>query len=113
MFHGRTITAFLAALGSLPAFLASPCQGQSSDPAIFVVNNGSAGSSVSSFRVNADGTLTYADTVVPTAQLNPQTIDVSPNGRWLCVGHGSDSVSPDHLTFIEVASDATMSIVLS
>ena len=112
MFHGRTVPAFLATLVSLPALLASPCAGQSTGPAIFVVNNGSSGSSVTSFRVNADGTLTYASTVVPTAQLNPQTIDVSPNGRWLCVGHGSDAVSPDHLTFIEVHSDATMSIVL-
>ena len=112
MFHGRTVIGLIATMSSLPGLLAENCQAQSGDPAVFVVNNGSAGSSVSSFRVNADGTLAYVDTVIPTGQLNPQTIDLSPNGRWLCVGHGSDSVSPDHLTFIEVAGDATISQVL-
>ncbi len=90
---------------------ASAC-GQSSQPALFVVNNSSANSTVSSFRVGADGGVTFVDVAVPTAQLNPLCIDLSPNGRWLCVGHASDAVSPDHLTFLEVNQDAELDIVL-
>jgi 6-phosphogluconolactonase (cycloisomerase 2 family) len=106
-----SMTASLAAL-ALAAATAPTCPAQSTQPALFVVNNSSADSGVTSFTINPDGTLNFVQEVNPSGSLNPQAIDVSPNGRWLIVGHGTASSTVEQLTFLEVHADATMSIVL-
>jgi hypothetical protein len=50
--------------------------------------------------------------VITPGSTNAQCIDISPNGRWLCTGHGTISGTVEQLTFFEVHADATMSIVL-
>lgn len=91
---------------------------QSTEPAIFVANNGNCEGSVTSFTLNADGTVNFVQKLVveaaPCGQFVPgkncQAISISPNGRWLITGHGTEAGITEQLTFFEVHSDATMSI---
>lgn len=92
--------------------LAGAAFAQSTSPAVFVANNGNSVGSVTSFRVNADGTVSLVQNLVTPGSSNAQCIDISPNGRWLCTGHGTISGTTEQLTFFEVAADATMSIRL-
>jgi 6-phosphogluconolactonase (cycloisomerase 2 family) len=96
----------------LAGALSWPCAAQSTQPAIFVVNNSAADSGITSFTINGDGTLNFVQEIHPAGSLNPQAIDVSPNGRWLVVGHGTSNTVTEQLTFLQVHADATMSIVL-
>ncbi len=92
--------------------IAATVQGQSTAPAIFVANNGNLEGSVTSFLVNPDGSLAFVQKVITPGSTNAQCINISPNGRWLCTGHGTANGVTEQLTFFEVHSDATMSIVL-
>lgn len=107
------------ALGAAAATLcSSPASAQSIEPAIFVANYGGVEGSVSSFTVNPDGTLNFVQKVITgSGQNHPgtgaQVIDISPNGRWLIVGHGTISTTFEQLTFIEVRNDASMNIAFT
>src|SRR5688572_31164287 len=109
---------FLLAAGSVVGGFVGQAVAQSTQPAIFVANNGNCEGSVTSFTLNPDGTLNFVQKLVvesvtcgDTAPgLNCQAIDLSPNGKWLVTGHGTAAGLTEQLTFYEVHSDATMSI---
>jgi hypothetical protein len=91
--------------------------GQSTEPALFVSNNGNLEGSVTSFTVNSNGTPTFAD-IERTSDTdddpgtNANAIALSPNGRFLAIGHAAGGTSPvRQLTILEVASDASLAIV--
>ena len=89
---------------SFALFGASAAIAQSINPAIFVTH--SSGDSVSSFNVNPNGTLAFVQTI-PSGD-GPQTISLSPNGRWLAVANGTASNTVEELRIFEVNSDATL-----
>jgi 6-phosphogluconolactonase (cycloisomerase 2 family) len=93
--------------------------GQSKLPAVFVANNGNLEGSVSSFRVLPDGSLEFVEKLVIGATAssqefhpgtNAQTISLSPNGRWLAVGHATSSDTVEQVTLLEVLPDATLKL---
>jgi 6-phosphogluconolactonase (cycloisomerase 2 family) len=83
---------------------ASLAMAQSIEPAIFVTNN--VGDSITSLAVNGDGSLSFMNTFA-TGE-SPQAISLSPNGRFLAVGHGTISSTTEELRIFEVNSDATL-----
>ncbi len=97
------------------------CFGQSALPAVFIANNGNLEGSITSMIVNPDGTLSFADriitgmrtsTAIPEFGCNARSIAISPNGKYLAVGHASGSSSVnERITILEVASDASLSLV--
>ncbi len=103
----------LAACADRPAF------GQALHRAAFVANNGNLEGSVSSYRVNDDGTLTFImkfvtgstpSTSMPVPGTNAQTISITPDGRFLMTGHGTSSTTVEQLTVLQVAGDGTLSL---
>jgi hypothetical protein len=90
--------------------------GQSVEPAIFVANNGNLEGSVTSYIVNADGSLTWRDKLVtgvaPVGGNDPgtncQALSLSPNGMYIAVGHGTISSLFEQLTILSVATDGTL-----
>jgi 6-phosphogluconolactonase (cycloisomerase 2 family) len=103
----------------LLAALAVPALAQSSDPMIFVANNGNLEGSVSAMRVNADGTLTLVDrlvtgsrtsTALACAGCNSYAISLSPNGRYLATVHAAGQFPENYIVY-EVDPDGTLSQV--
>lgn len=101
-------------IGSLVAGVAS---GQSTQPAVFVSNNGNLEGSVSAFRINGDGTVTFLNKQVigtrtninnPCSGCNAYEISISPNGRWLATCHPAGSI--DGLSVLEIAPGGTVSL---
>ncbi len=98
---------------------ASPACGQSSSPAIFVANNGNLEGSISSLLVAPDGSLTFKQKIVtgsvPNSQqfhpgLNAYSISISPDGRFVAVGHATASQTVEQITILEVFEDASIAI---
>ena len=85
-------------------FAASSSFGQSALPAVFVTNN--VGDSVAAFTVNEDGSVKFVEAVA-TGE-SPQTIALSPDGRFIAVAHGTASETFEELRIYEVNSDATL-----
>ncbi len=115
--HTRRFSFVPAAL--LAALSSFPCLAQSARPAIFVANNGNLEGSVSSFIVEADGSLTFTDRVVtgsrsgisqPCPGCNTYAIDISPDGRFLATCHAAGDAA-ENFTVYAVAPDATLSVV--
>src|SRR5688500_4109445 len=77
---------------------------QSIAPAVFVTNN--VGDSVTSFTVNPDGSLTRV-AAFPSGD-GPQTVSLSPDGRFLAVANGTISTTFEELRIFEVNPDATL-----
>ena len=100
--------------------LAAPAAlAQSDGPALFVGNNGNLEGSVTAFRINADGTLQFANRLItgvrattsdPCAGCNAYEISLSPDGRHIVSAHASGSL--DGLTFFRVNADATLTQLL-
>ncbi len=98
---------------------AAPAHAQSTLPAVFVANNGNLEGSISSFTVNPDGTLAFADriitgmrasTAIPEFGCNARAI--APGGRYLAIGHASGSSSVnERITILEVGADASLTLV--
>jgi len=93
---------------------------QSEQQAAFVANNGNLEGSVSAFAFDASGQPVLVEKLVIGAKAdfddeepgtNASSIALSPNGRWLAVGHATASNTVEQLTVIEVASDASLSLV--
>jgi hypothetical protein len=91
---------------------------QASDPHVFIANEGNLEGSVTSMRVEPDGTLTFVDRVVtgsrpttsqPCPGCNPYAITLSPNGRWLASTHASGNADENIIVY-EVATDGTISV---
>ena len=89
--------------------LTSVAAAQSSEPAIFVTNN--VGDSVAAMTVNLDGSLAFVGTFA--AGEGPQTISLTPDGRFLAVGHGTISSTTEELRIFQVNSDATLTHLLT
>ncbi len=93
--------------------------GQANSRAVFVSNNGNLEGSVSSFMINPDDSLSFVDRVItgtrpttadPCSGCNSYEISLTPNGRYLATVHPAGA--EDGLAIYEVASDATLSLVL-
>lgn len=102
--------------------VAAPAAGQSSVPAIFVANNGNLEGSVSSLTVAPDGSLAFRQRIVlgsvPSSQfhhpgLNANAISISPNGRWLAVGHATASTTVEQISVLEVLPDAGIELAFT
>lgn len=98
----RRLTA-VAAVGSLYS-LASFASAQALLPTLFVANN--VGDNIKSFRVNADGTLTGIGTFATGD--GPQSISLSPDGRFMAVAHGTISSTAEELRIFQVNGDGTL-----
>lgn len=97
----RSRHAFVA---SVVASFASVSLAQSIQPAVFVTNN--VGDSVTSFTVNPNGSLTRV-AAFPSGD-GPQTVSLSPDGRFLAVANGTSSITVEELRIFEVNPDATL-----
>lgn len=86
------------------ALFAAPLCGQSVSPAVFVTNN--VGDSVTSFLVQPDGTLSRVG-VFPSGD-GPQTLSLTPDGRYLAVANGTASTTVEELRIFQVNADATL-----
>ena len=107
-------------LGLMLAGLA-PCTvatAQSSAPAVFVSNNGNLEGSVTAFRLNTDGTLTFVNRVITGSRAaiadacpgcNAYEISLSPDGRHLAVAHAAGDF--DSVTIHRVNADASISLL--
>ncbi len=100
---------------------ASLSSAQTSDPFIFVANNGNLEGSVSSMRVNSDGSLSLVDRIVtgsrtstslPCGGCNAYAISISPSGTHLATAHAAGQFPEDFIVY-EVASDGMLSIAAS
>ncbi|HEY6563105.1 MAG TPA: beta-propeller fold lactonase family protein [Pirellulaceae bacterium] len=98
----RTTTLLYAAALLVGTRLAD---GQSLTPAVFVTNN--VGDSVTSFTVLPDGTLNRVS-VTPSGD-GPQTVSLTPGGRFLAVANGTASTTTEELRIFAVNADATLS----
>lgn len=100
---------------ALAAFATPTTFGQATERHIFVCNNGNNEGSVSSMKVANDGTLTFVDKLITGPDGDPgenaQCISITPNGKYLCTGHGTISTVNEQLTFIEVHANGTMTQV--
>ncbi|MBU0617972.1 MAG: lactonase family protein [Planctomycetes bacterium] len=105
---------FLLGLATSAAF------GQAAMRAAFVANNGNLEGSVTSYGSNPDGSLVFVQKVITgerdsTGEYEPgcntYTISITPDGRFLATGHASSNDPFQQITILEVAADATMTIV--
>jgi 6-phosphogluconolactonase (cycloisomerase 2 family) len=105
----RTPTRLVSALALSGA--AGLAAAQADFPAIFVANDGNLEGSVTSLRVEPDGSLSFVDRVItgtrpstsqPCAGCNPVAIDLTPGGRFLATAHASGDAG-ENLTVYEVA----------
>jgi 6-phosphogluconolactonase (cycloisomerase 2 family) len=110
----RVIT---ACLGTAILALAGVARGQASFPAAFVCNNGNLEGSVTSYRVNQDGTITYLQKLVLAAReasepadpgTNAYSISITPNGRFLAISHATSFSTSERISIVEVNADGTL-----
>jgi 6-phosphogluconolactonase (cycloisomerase 2 family) len=98
---------------ALVAALSAGAIAQSTERACFVANNGNIDGSISSFTFDETGQAVLVDRLVTGVDdepgTNPQTISITPSGKYLATGHGTISDTTEQLTIIEVAPDATLS----
>ncbi|MCH8261052.1 MAG: beta-propeller fold lactonase family protein [Planctomycetes bacterium] len=83
--------------------------GQSDTAAVFVANNVS--DEITSFTIDAKGVLSFVGTYFSSD--GPQSMDISPGGRHIVVGHGTANDEIEVVTIFEVNPDASLSLVLS
>jgi 6-phosphogluconolactonase (cycloisomerase 2 family) len=107
MHRCRRLAALAAAV--VVSSSASVSFAQSIQPAVFVTNN--VGDSVTSFTVNPDGSLARV-AAFPSGD-GPQTLSLSPDGRFLAVANGTISQTFEELRIFEVNPDATLTLRLN
>ncbi len=81
--------------------------GQSTEPAVFVVNNVS--DEITTFTMNEDGTLNFVGKY-PTSD-GPTAAAITPNGKYLAVTHGTADDYNEWLYIFEVRADASLEFV--
>ncbi len=115
--RGPVVAAMVVGLVWMPAVT----WGQVTQKAAFLANNGNLEGSVTSYTFNADGSPTFVDKVVTGEResiydyepgCNAYCLSISPSGRYLAVGHASSDDPIQQITILEVAADATLSVVL-
>ena len=122
--HTRSIVLLIQSALVFGALVATSTDAlaQSASRAAFVANNGNLEGSVTAFRIEADGLLTFVNRVItgtrsslsdPCAGCNASAISIAPSGQYLATGHpAGDAPLPDGITIFEVASDASISQVV-
>lgn len=92
--------------------------GQAAFPCVFVCNNGNLEGSVTSYALNPDGSVAFLSKFVTGSRPNLQTtepgsnaqaLSLSPNGRYIAIGHGTENNVVERITMLVVASDGTLS----
>lgn len=112
----RLVPAFtlLIAIGPMQLGVEQSAIAQSSLPAVFVCHNIETNpqfnnyAAVSSFTANPDGTVNYVGNYFTNN--NPQAIAVSPDGRFLAVGHGTASSTTEDLIVYKINYDASLTM---
>jgi hypothetical protein len=98
----------------VPLCLSATSFAQSTQPSVFVANNGNLEGSVTSFTLDDAGAPTFVDKLITGVDdepgTNPQCIDITPDGRYLAAGHGTGADDVEQLTIIDVGPDASLSI---
>ena len=107
MHRRRPLAAFAAAI--VVSSSASVASAQSILPAVFVTNN--VGDSVTSFTINPNGTLNRI-AAFPSGD-GPQTVSLSPDGRFLSVANGTASTTVEELRIFQVNPDASLTLRLT
>lgn len=111
----RTIPATIGLALAVPAAL-----GQASMKAAFVANNGNLEGSVTSYTFNPDGSPSFVQKIIigereNTSEYEPgcnaYTISIAPSGNYLVTGHAAGNYDFQQLTILEVAPDATTTIL--
>jgi 6-phosphogluconolactonase (cycloisomerase 2 family) len=94
---------------------------QATDPHVFIANEGNLEGSVTSMKLNPDGTLAFVDRVItgmrtstsqPCPGCNPYAITKSPNGRWLATTHASGNFDENVIVY-EVAEDGSIAVAFT
>lgn len=110
----RCAGVFVAAL----VCFAGAASAQTAFRSVFVGNNGNLEGSVSSFRVNADNTVTFVskyvtgsrpNTSVFDAGTNVQAIALRPDGKFIACFHGTSNSVSERITMLRVNADGTFS----
>jgi len=116
--HARRARPIAVAASVVAALsLGGGAAGQADVPSLFVANNGNLEGSVTSFAIDpVTGQPNFVDRILTSDNdddpgTNANAISLSPNGKWLAIGHAAGGTSPvRQLTIIEVAPDGTLSI---
>lgn len=91
--------------------------GQATFPILFAAHNGNLEGSVSSFRIQEDGSLSFIQELVLGARAsgepaNPGTnaycISVSPKGKFLAISHATSFSTEERISIVQVAADGTL-----
>ena len=108
------------AVGAAFVAIASPSVfAQATAPSVFVSNDGNLEGSITSFRLEADGSLTFVDRLVtgsrPSTSVacggcNTIRLSLTPNGRFLATVHAAGGTVED-VVVTAVAPDGTLSEV--
>lgn len=91
------------------ALVAGVASGQSTGPAAFVANNGNVEGSVSAFTFAPSGAAVFVGEL--NISTNPQTISLTPSGRFVATAHGTASDTVEALTIMEVGANAALTQV--
>ncbi|MEZ6317757.1 MAG: beta-propeller fold lactonase family protein [Phycisphaerales bacterium] len=104
--------------GSLVTLTAPLAMAQADDPIILVANEGNLEGSLTSMRVNPDGTLTFIDRLVtgtrsstsqPCPGCNTYGVSISPNGRWAATCHAAGDAG-EQTTIYEILPDGSLEL---
>jgi 6-phosphogluconolactonase (cycloisomerase 2 family) len=110
-----TCVAIFALLLSTTATL-----GQAATRAAFVSNDGNLEGSVTTYTFNPDGSPHFVQKIVIGEResmgdyepgCNAYTISITPSGRYLATGHAAGEYTYQQITILEVAPDATLTIL--
>ncbi len=99
-------SAVLCAVGTM---LSGSAFAQAINPTMFVTNNVS--DEISVFTIEKDGSLTWQANY-PTGD-GPISAALSPNGRYLAVGHATSSSTTEEMRFFEVNSDGSLTALFT
>ncbi len=114
---GKAGSAFVA---SACLAAAAPVFGQAEQTTVFVSNNGNLRGGVTSFFIDSDGSLIHPQYLEtgqrdslsdPCPGCNAYSMAISPNGKYLVMGHPSSDIHPRHISIIRVHADASLELV--
>lgn len=110
--HQRTRPISLMAAAPLLLAVEAAC-GQSAQPAVFITTypNATQGK-ITSFTMAPDGMLTLVG-VYDTSDTGPQTISITPDGRYLAMAHGTVNNQVEKLDVFAINPDASLVHVLT
>ncbi|MBN8646082.1 MAG: hypothetical protein J0L61_12675 [Planctomycetes bacterium] len=100
------------------ALFAGSAAAQPAFRAVFVGNNGNLEGSVTTYRVNADNSLSFSSkyvtgsrpsTTVPEPGSNVAAVALRPDGRFLAAIHATENNVTERITMLRVNADGTLS----